>query len=147
MNLNEIITNVTLTKACSIKADKDSTESKQVNLKVKFDGALLSAVFDKAVAGAVIQWQNGPGRKGYDDWKANQTIEIQFTSPGAKTQIDPEQAMIAKLKDMTPEMQLAYLTDLAKKVAPPVPEPEPEEDEETEEDKETEEDETEDEKE
>jgi len=112
MNMNETITGITLTKACSIKADKDSAESKQVTLKVKFDGITLQSVFDKALAGAVIQWQNGPGRKNFDRWTDGQVIEIQFSAPG-RTQVDPEMAMVAKLQTMTPEEQVKYLKELA----------------------------------
>lgn len=112
MNMNETITDVTLTKTCNIKADKDSAESKQVTLKVKFDGTTLQSVFDKALAGAVIQWQNGPGRKNFDKWADGQVIEIQFSAPG-RTQVDPETAMVAKLQTMTPEEQVQYLKELA----------------------------------
>jgi hypothetical protein len=117
MNMNEIIAGVTLTKVCSIKADKDSTESKTVTLRVKFDGATFQNVFDKAVAGAVIAWQNGVGRKGYDTFKPNQTIDIQFTAPASRTAVDPETAMVAKLSTMTAEEQLAYLKELTAKAS------------------------------
>jgi len=112
MNMNETITGITLTKACSIKADKDSAESKQVTLRVKFDGTTLQSVFDKALAGAVIQWQNGPGRKNFDKWTDGQVIEIQYSAPGRNT-VDPEMAMVAKLQTMTPEEQVQYLRELA----------------------------------
>ena len=112
MNMNEVIANVTLAKVCSIKADKDSTETKQITLKVKFDGATVQSVFDKAVAGAVIQWQNGVGRKQFDTFKNNQTIDIQFSAPASRTAIDPEQAMIAKLSTMTNEEQTAYIANV-----------------------------------
>ena len=115
MNMNEVIANVTLTKVCSIKADKDSTEAKNINLKVKFDGAMLSAVFDKAVSGAVIAWQNGVGRKQFDTFKNNQTVEIQFSAPASRTAIDPEQAMITQLAGMTPEQQEAKVRDMVAK--------------------------------
>jgi hypothetical protein len=115
INMNEVIANVKLSKVCSIKADKDSDESKQINLTVKFDGAKLSNVFDKAVSGAVIQWQNGVGRKNFDTYKNNQTVEIQFTAPASRTAIDPETAMIAKLMTMTAEEQAKYLKELAAK--------------------------------
>lgn len=115
MNMNEIIANVKLSKVCSIKADKDSDESKQINLVVKFDGAKLSSVFDKAVSGAVIAWQNGVGRKNFDTYKNGQTVEIQFIAPASKAAIDPEQAMIAKLMTMTPEEQADYLKSLTAK--------------------------------
>ncbi len=111
INMSEIISGVTLTKACSIKADKDSDSSKVINLKVKFDGATLQGVFNKALAGAVIQWQNGVGRKQFDTLKDKQTVEITFTSP-AKTTVDPETAMVNKLANMTPEEQQAYIAEL-----------------------------------
>jgi len=117
ITMNEIITNVVLTKVCSIKADKDSNESKQVTLKVKFDGATVQSVFDKALAGAVIAWQNGVGRKSYDTLKQGQVVEIQFTAPASRTAVDPETAMIAKLQAMTPEAQMAYLKDLTAKAS------------------------------
>jgi len=117
MNMNEIISNVTLTKVCSIKADKDSTESKNITLKVKFDGATVQSVFDKAVSGAVIAWQNGVGRKQYDTFKTNQTVEIQFVAPASRTAIDPETAMIAKLSTMTPDEQAAYFKTMLAKAA------------------------------
>jgi hypothetical protein len=108
MNMNEVIVNMKMSKVCSIKADKDSTESKQINLVVKFDGAKLSSVFDKAVSGAVIAWQNGVGRKQFDTFKNGQTIEIQFVAPASKAQIDPMDALLANAKaaNMTPEQYL-----------------------------------------
>jgi hypothetical protein len=114
MNMNEVIVNVKLGKVCSIKADKDSTESKSINLMVKFDGATLASVFDKAVSGAVIAWQNGVGRKNFDTFKPNQTVEIQFTAPAARAQMDPMDALLANAKaaNMTPE---AYLMAELKK--------------------------------
>ena len=115
MNLNEVIANVTLTKVCSIKPDKDSDESKNITLRIKFDGSTLQSVFDKAVSGAVIQWQNGIGRKNFDKFKPNQIVDVQFNAPASRTAIDPETAMIAKLKSMPPNEQAAYLKELAMK--------------------------------
>jgi hypothetical protein len=115
INMMEVITNMTLSKVCSIKADKESTEAKNINLKVKFDGATIQSVFDKAVAGAVIQWQNGVGRKQFDTFKNNQTVEIQFTAPASRTAIDPETAMIAKLQSMTAEERVTYIQSMMKK--------------------------------
>jgi hypothetical protein len=115
--MNEVIAGVTLSKVCSIKADKDSTESKQINLKVKFDGTTLQSVFDKAVAGAVIQWQNGIGRKHFDTFKNGQSIEIQFSAPASRTAIDPMDALIANAKasGLTPEQYL--IAELKKRQA------------------------------
>jgi hypothetical protein len=117
MNMNEVIAGVTLTKVCSIKADKDSTESKNITLKVKYDGVKLQSVFDKSLSGAVIAWQNGVGRKGYDTFKPNQIVEIQFSAPASRTAVDPETAMVAKLQSMTPEEQLTYLKELTAKAS------------------------------
>ena len=117
MNMTEIITNVTLSKACSIRADEDSTEKKIINLKVKFDGVTLQSVFDKAMSGTVIAWQNGVGRKGFDTFKANQTVEVQFSAPAARAQIDPEQAMVLKLKAMTADEQKAYFATMIAKAS------------------------------
>ena len=111
MNMNEVITNVTLTKVCSIKADKDSTDTKQITLRVKFDGATIQSVFDKAVSGAVIAWQNGVGRKQFDTFKPMQTVDIQFTAPASKATETPENAFtreaIAAGVDMNNESALA----------------------------------------
>jgi hypothetical protein len=114
INMNEIVANVKLSKVCSIRADVDSTEKKNINLVVRFDGATLSSVFDKAVSGAVIAWQNGVGRKNFDTYKNNQTIEIQFVAPASKAQIDPMEVIIAQAKaaGMTVEQ---YVIDQMKK--------------------------------
>ena len=117
MNMNELITNVVLTKVCSISPDKDSDEHKSITLKIKFDGAPLQSVFDKAVSGAVIAWQNGVGRKGFDTFKAGQVVDIQFSAPASRTAVDPETAMISKLQAMTPDEQAAYLKELTTKAA------------------------------
>ena len=113
--MTEVVTGVVLTKACSIKADKDSTESKVINLKVKFDGVQLGDVFAKAVSSTVITWQNGAGRKAFDTLKNNQIVEINFATPVSRAQIDPESAMIAKLQAMTSEERTSYLKELIAK--------------------------------
>ena len=121
MNMNEIITGVKLSKLCSIKPDKDSEESKQINLVIEFNGTTLQSVFEKAVSGAVIAWQNGVGRKGFDTYKSGQTVEIQFASPAKnpakKSSVDPETAMVLKLRAMTQDEATAYLKSLAAKAA------------------------------
>jgi len=94
MDLKQVIKGVTLTKVCSIKADKDSAESKSITLKVNFDGVPLQGVFDKAMSSTVIQWQNGPGRSKFDTWSDKQVVEIDFKSP-AKTTVDPIAAIVA----------------------------------------------------
>ena len=123
MNMNEKITNVTLTKACNIKPFKGADDSKQVTLAVKYDGLTLGDIFAKALRSDVISWQNGPGRKGYDGLANKSTVNVSAKAPGAVT-VDPETAMVAKLMSMTAEEQVTYLQELAAKatkVTEPVP--------------------------
>lgn len=120
INMNEVISGVTLSKVCSVSPDLESKKEgihKNVTVRVKFDGATIKALFDKALSSTVISWQNGVGRKGYDALKENQTVDIQFTAPASRTAIDPETAMVAKLQTMTAEEQLAYLKELAAKAS------------------------------
>lgn len=115
MELKQVVKNVVLTKACNIKADKDSSETKQINLKVSFDGVTLADVFNKALSGTVIQWQNGPGRKRFSSWNNGQVVEVEFKAPAVQPTIDPETAMVGKLQGMTPEEQAEYLKELMSK--------------------------------
>ena len=117
MDMNQIVKGVVLEKVCSIKPDKDSTESKQITLRVKFDGVMLSAVFAKAVSGAVIQWQNGPGRSKFDSWQNGQIVEIEFKAPAKQPTLPPEDAIVAKAKAMTPEERKQYAKALKAKLA------------------------------
>ena len=114
MNMNEIVNGVKLSKVCSIKPDADSNESKQINLEIQFDGVPLQAVFQKAIAQTVIQWQNGIGRKKFNTWKNGQTVTIQFRAP-ASAQVNPEEAMANKLAVMSPEEQKEYIAQLLAK--------------------------------
>lgn len=95
MNLNHIVKDITLTKVCSISPDKDSDESKNITIKVKFDDVPLQGVFDKAISQTVIQWQNGPGRKNYDKWRSGQVVEVNFKSP-ARTAVDSVDQFLAE---------------------------------------------------
>jgi len=108
INLNEVVNGVVLNKSCSIKADGDSTESKTINLRVKFDGVTLDGVFQKAVAQTVIQWQNGPGRKKFDEWTNGQTVTIEFKSPG-RTQVDPASSMVSLWAKMTADERESFM--------------------------------------
>lgn len=100
MNMNELITNVTLTKVCNIKRFKGATDSKQVTLAVKYNGLTLGDIFMKALRSDVISWQNGPGRKGYDTLVDKSTVNVSAKAPGAVT-VDSETALMAKLATMS----------------------------------------------
>lgn len=112
MNMSEVISGVTLTKACAVKPEKDSAESRTITLRVKFDGATIADVFEKAMASTVIQWQ-AKAREKFTSIVDKSTVEVNFIAP---TRTDPEQAMIARLMAMTPEARVAYLKELEAKV-------------------------------
>ena len=124
MNMNESITGITLTKVCNIKPFKGATDSKQVTLAVKYDGLTLGDILTKALRSDVISWQNGPGRKGYDNLIDKSTVNVSAKAPGAVT-VDPETAMVALLMTKTPEEQITYLKELAAKASKVPTEPVP----------------------
>ncbi len=114
IDMKQIISGVTLTKACNVSPDNESKKdgvTKRINVKVKFDGATIGGVFDKALSGTVIQWQNGVGRKAFDTYTDNQTVEITFTAPASKPVEAPEDAFTREAKaagvDMNDEQALA----------------------------------------
>lgn len=115
MNLNEIIHNVVLSKTCSIKPDKDSSDSKNINVRVNFEGAQVKDVFAKAVSQAIIQWQNGPGRSKFDVWQSGQTVEIQFKSPAQNVKTPEEQILELKQAFMKAGLPEAQAIELATK--------------------------------
>lgn len=118
LNMSEMISGVTLTKACGISPDNESKKegvTKKINVKVKFDGATLQGVFDKALASTVIQWQNGVGRKQFDTLKDNQTVEITFTSP-AKTTVDPMESIIASAKAAGMTVEEYVISEMRKRM-------------------------------
>ncbi len=117
MDMNTIIKNVTLMKVCSISPSQGSDEHKKINIRIKFDGAQLGDVFAKAVSSTVISWQNGAGRKAFDTLKDNATVDVQFSAPASRPQIDPESAMVLKLQAMTTAERTAYLKELVAKAS------------------------------
>ena len=102
---------VVISKACSIKADKDSTTSKTVSLQVSFEGVTLNDVFQKAMNSTVISWQNGQGRKNFDTWTTNQVVPISFKAPG-RVQVDPIAATLAVFPGMDKAKQEALIIQL-----------------------------------
>jgi len=114
MDMNEIIKGVVLTKECSIKADNDSDESKRLTVKMNYDGLTMQDIFTKALSSDVIKWQAG-ARKRFDSFTDKQTVEVSAKSPGGSPQIDPETAMVAKLKGMSPDEQKAYIENMLAK--------------------------------
>ena len=111
INMKEVFDRVVISKACSIKADKDSQVSKTVTLNVVYEGVTLQDVFQKSMNTTVISWQNGQGRKHFDDWVNGQVIEVMFRAPG-RTQVDAEQAMLAKFAGMDQAGQEKFMLEL-----------------------------------
>jgi hypothetical protein len=71
----------------SMKADGESDESKRFTLKVRFNNVSVLDIINKALDPTKIQWVNGVGRKHFDTYVNNQTIEIDFKSPGRAPQL------------------------------------------------------------
>lgn len=114
-NLKDKVQGVTLVKACSIKPDGDSTESKTIQLEVKFDGVDLEDVFAKALSSTVITWQNGVGRKNFTTYKNNQVVKVDFKAPASKPQVDPVTAMIQMAKAAGMSVEDYLKAELAKR--------------------------------
>jgi len=119
MDLNQIISDVVLTKTITVSPDEDSKKAgtfKQVVLKVKYDGLTLESIFLKALDKDVVSWQNGSGgRKNYDNLIDKGTVNVDAKAPGKAPQIDPEEAVAARLTAMTPDEQKVYIDNLIAK--------------------------------
>lgn len=102
MDMNEIITGVTLTKIVSISPDNESKKEgtkKTITLRMKYDGLTLSDVFQKALKDDVISWANGSGgRKSFDKLIDKSTIEVSAKSPGSAPMECPEDAFLREAK-------------------------------------------------
>jgi len=112
-NFNDIVAGVTLTKVCSVKPDGDSEESKQVTVNMIYNGLRLGDIFTKALSSDIIKFQ-ASARKRFD--KLEKVIDVHAKSPGATPQVDPEDAIRAKIAGMkTKEEKLAYVNSLIEK--------------------------------
>ena len=102
IDMNEVITGVTLSKIVSVSPDDESKKQgikKTVTLKMKYDGLTLSDVFQKALKDDVISWANGSGgRKAFDKIVDKEIIKVSAKSPGSSPQETPEDAFINSAK-------------------------------------------------
>ena len=116
MDLTQMISGVTLTKAITVSPDEDAKKvgtKKTIVLKVKYDGLTLESIFLKALDKDVISWQNGSGgRKNFDNLVDKGIVNVDAMAPGRMPQVDPETAMVAKLAAMTPEEAKAEVARL-----------------------------------
>ena len=96
---NETIETFTLSKACSVREDKDTKVPKTVHLKIKFEGATINSLAQSCLGqGVVVKWQNGRARKDFTKLANNQTVNINWNAPASAPQIDPKTAMLADAK-------------------------------------------------
>ena len=116
MDMNHVVTDVTITRTCSIRPFKGSDEHKTVNLEINYSGLTIGDVFTKAARADVVSWQNGPGRKNFDQWTDGQRIKISARRPGS-TSVDPETAMVAKLAAMNEDERAAFIRKLMEKAS------------------------------
>ena len=115
MDLGQIVKDVVMTKVCSISPFKGSNDHKAITLEVRIDGVPLQGVFDKAISGTVIQWQNGQGRKKYDSWENKQVVKVDFKAP-AVTVVDPRQAVKAEARALPKDERAEYLEGLIRAI-------------------------------
>ena len=107
MDMSEVVNGVVLSKACKVKEDEDSTSSKTVTVRVKFDGVKLSDIFEKAMGQVIIQVQ-AKLRKTYASLASGSTLDVNFSAP-TRSSVDPKEAVKAMLQDMSAEQQLEWI--------------------------------------
>ena len=79
--INDYSVSGTFDMETSIKPDQDSSESKQLTIKVNFDQVPLKSIITKSLRPTIIVWQNNCGRKMFNKWKNHGVVEIDFVSP------------------------------------------------------------------
>jgi len=102
----------TMDIAASFKPYADSTDQKTVTLRVRFSDVSLQSIVQKSLAPVRIAWQNNVGRKKFDTFKMGQVIEIDFVAPAKQPMVDPEVAMVERLKGLTAEQAEAKLRQM-----------------------------------
>ena len=89
-NMDHTVSGLTFDIDASFKPDADSTDKKQVTLRIHFNDVPLKDVLTKACSSTRISWQNGPGRSKFDTWKNRQVVNVDFTAPGVKVKTREE---------------------------------------------------------
>ena len=91
----------------SIKAFKDSDDSKQLTLRVHMAQIPLRDIITKSLRSVVIAWQNSPGRSKFNHWTNHSTINIDFGSPAK--QVKTREENIEDLKVIKKEQALKHV--------------------------------------
>ncbi len=102
MELNQLVKNVVVSKWCSQKSDEDADTSKTFKIELTIDNVTIVDMANGLLKNEVIRWQN-TNRKKYDKLVDKSTHKVVFKRPIAD--IDPFDAMVARLQGMTPEQQ------------------------------------------
>jgi len=90
-NIGDYAVNGEFDVACSFRADKDSTEVKNVTLRIHYRSVNLRDIIQKSTAPVRISWQNGPGRSRFNAWEDRSIIDVNFTSPAVRIKTRVEQ--------------------------------------------------------
>jgi len=104
--LNEKVQGIVLEKVCSVSADEDAKRagvSKQVTVRVSFDGVELRDIFQAAMRPTIIKWQ-GPARTKYATLP--KVVDIHFSEAGRR---DPSTVYQDKFSKMSKEQKLAEI--------------------------------------
>lgn len=88
-NIKDFMVNGSWNIAGSMKPDGESSEVKKFTLKVRFNNVLVEDIVNAAIGSqpTKVQWCNNVGRKHFDTYTNNQTIEVDFKSPGRAPQL------------------------------------------------------------
>ena len=110
----KLTNDLTVSKWCSLSPDKDSDEAKTFKIELLIpSGTTVNDMASAILKTSVITWQNAKRPK-YDKLIDKSTHKLTFKRP--VSEVDPEDAMVAKLQAMdTDEQRLAYLNDMMKK--------------------------------
>ena len=98
----------------SVSPDKDSKdEKKKVTLLVVCNNTPLSQIVGSMLKDKRINWQSSTRQK-FDSIVSGSTVEYNFS--GGRIEQDPEDAMLSRLKAMTPEARAEWFQDKMEKL-------------------------------
>jgi curli biogenesis system outer membrane secretion channel CsgG len=98
--------------AASVKPDKDSDEQKNVTLRFRLVDTPLSEVIASALKDKRINWQTSARNK-FESIRDKSVVLVDFK--GGRSQVDPENAVAAKLASMSEAERENYIKNLLAK--------------------------------
>jgi|WetSurMetagenome_2_1015567.scaffolds.fasta_scaffold19367_2 hypothetical protein len=110
-NINEVVVTGSFDIAGSVSADEDSkAEAKSFTLRIVCTDTPLVDIIRSMCKDKKINWQVG-ARKNMSKIVPNSIIEVPFSGSRSIPVIDPEVAMEARLRAMTPEARNKWFAD------------------------------------